>query len=80
MTTEQKEAVKDLVELNNKFDCGKYRKAIETVLNLIQEQEEELKKKDKQIDLMAKAFKQDDVRSVQEIKQYFERKVEDEKI
>ena len=76
MTTEQKEAVKDLVEFNNKFDCGKYRKAIETVLNLIQEQEEELKKKDKQIDLMAKAFKQDDVRSVQEIKQYFERKVE----
>ena len=38
----------------------------------------ELRQKDKQIDLMAKAFKQDDVRSVQEIKQYFERKVEDE--
>ena len=36
----------------------------------------EIKEKDKQIDLMAKAFKQDDVRSVQEIKQYFERKVE----
>ena len=36
----------------------------------------ELRQKDKQIDLMAKAFKQDDVRSVQEIKQYFERKVE----
>ena len=76
MTTEQKEAVKDLVEFNNKFDCGKYRKAIETVLNLIQEQEAELKKKDKIIDELAKAFKQDDVRSVQEIKQYFERKVE----
>lgn len=38
----------------------------------------ELRQKDKQIDLMAKAFKQDDVRSVEEIKQYFERKVEDE--
>ena len=76
MTKEQKEAVKDLVEFNNKFDCGKYRKAIETVLNLIQEQEEELKKKDKIIDEIAKAFKQDDVRSVEEIKQYFERKVE----
>ena len=76
MTTEQKEAVKDLVEFNNKFDCGKYRKAIETVLNLIQEQEAELKKKDKIIDELAKAFKQDDVRSVEEIKEYFERKVE----
>lgn len=32
MTTEQKEAVKDLVEFNNKFDCGKYRKAIDTLL------------------------------------------------
>ena len=80
MTTEQKEAVKDLVEFNNKFDCGKYRKAIETVLNLIQEKENELKKKDKIIDELAKAFKQDDVRSVEEIKQFYERKVEDEKI
>lgn len=33
----------------------------------------------KQIDLMARAFKQDDVRTVEEIKQYFERKVENEK-
>lgn len=32
----------------------------------------------KQIDLMARAFRQDDARSVEEIKQYFERKVEDE--
>ena len=36
----------------------------------------EIEKKDKIIDLMAKAFKQDDVRSVEEIKQYFERKSE----
>ena len=78
MTTEQKEAIESLVEFNNKFDCGKYRKAIETVLNLIQEQEKEIEKKDKQIDLMARAFKQDDARSVEEIKQFFERKVEDE--
>ena len=41
--------------------------AIETVLSM-------LKEKDKQIDLMAKAFKQDDVRTVEEIKQHFERK------
>ena len=40
----------------------------------------ELQQKDKQIDLMARAFKQDDVRSVEEIKQFYERKVEDEKI
>lgn len=38
----------------------------------------EIKEKDKQIDLMARAFKQDDVRSVEEIKQFYERKVEDE--
>ena len=38
----------------------------------------EIKEKDKQIDLMARAFKQDDIRSVEEIKEYFERKVEDE--
>ena len=34
--------------------------------------------KDNIIDELAKAFKQDDVRSVEEIKQYFERKVEDD--
>ena len=34
----------------------------------------ELEKKDKIIDLMARAFKQDDIRTVEEIKQYFERK------
>ena len=35
-------------------------------------------KKDKQIDLMARAFKQDDVRTVEEIKQYFADLVEKE--
>ena len=34
----------------------------------------ELQQKDKQIDLMARAFKQDDVRSVEEIKQFYERR------
>lgn len=38
----------------------------------------ELKQKDKQIDLMAEAFKQDDVRTVEEIKQYFASLVEKE--
>ena len=53
-------------------------KQFETVLNLIQEQETELQKKDKIIDELAKAFKQDDARSVEEIKQFFERKVKNE--
>ena len=51
---------------------------IDLVLDLIQEQEAELKKKEKIIDELAKAFKQDDVRSVEEIKQFYERKVENE--
>ena len=80
MTTEQKEAIEYLEEsvLIYKNTLPKISKAIETVLNLIQEQEAELKKKDKIIDELAKAFKQDDVRSVEEIKQFYERKVEDE--
>lgn len=45
---------------------------IDLVLDLIQEQEAELKKKEKIIDELAKAFKQDDIRSVEEIKEYFE--------
>ena len=103
MTTEQKEAIEYLEEsvLIYKNTLLKISEAIETVLNLIQEQEKEIEKykklyqkalddavvtahdnmqKDKIIDELAKAFKQDDVRSVEEIKQYFERKVEDEKI
>lgn len=46
MTSEQREAIEDVEEFNNKFDCGKYKKSIDTVLSLI-------KQKDKQIDLMA---------------------------
>lgn len=80
MTTEQKEAIEYLEEsvLIYKNTLPKISEAIETVLSLIQKKEEELKKKDKIIDELAKAFKQDDVRSVEEIKQYFERKVKDE--
>lgn len=40
------------------------QEAIEVVLNMLEE-------KDKQIELMAKAFKQDDTRSVEEIIEYF---------
>ena len=62
--------------------------AIETVLSLITEQEEKMENKDKQIDLMAeifyKRFKAEllleyGFESKEEIKQYFERKVEDVK-
>ena len=81
MTTEQKEAIDRLNYINRAYDYNNYYSTydldcIDIVLNLIQEQEAELQKKDKIIDELAKAFKQDDVRSVQEIKQYFERKVE----
>ena len=42
MTNEQREAIEDVEEFNNKFDCGKYRKSIDTVLSLIKEQQEEI--------------------------------------
>ena len=45
---------------------------------VIKKQQARLEKQDKVIDAMAKAFKQDDIRSVEEIKQYFKRKVEEE--
>ena len=82
MTTEQKEAIDNLEKLSEYGLCYTINEKIivdiETVLNLIQEKEEELKKKDKIIDELAKAFKQDDVRSVEEIKQFYERKVEND--
>ena len=86
MTKEQKEAIETMqhwieYEKTHKDKINKADELIgiqETVLNLIQEQEEELKKKDNIIDELAKAFKQDDVRSVEEIKQFYERKVENE--
>ena len=44
MTNEQREAIEDVEEFNNKFDCGKYRKSIDTVVSLIKEQQEEIEK------------------------------------
>ena len=61
MTNEQREAIEDVEEFNNKFDCGKYKKSINTVLSLIKEQQEEIEKKDKQIDLMAEYISKRDV-------------------
>ncbi len=124
MTTEQKEAValvKDFTKMdfNNPMGWTGYydtelkelQQAIETVLNLIQEQEKEIEKykklyqkalddavvtahdnmqKDKIIELMADfiekvtvdlkvAFGENMLWNRNEIKQYFERKVEDER-
>ena len=69
--------------------------AIETILSLIKEQQEEIEKKDKQIDLMAQCIDKElssarlgellnkNVNPLEtykeDIKQYFERKVEDVK-
>lgn len=44
---------------------------------LVQEKNKEIEHKDKIIYEMAKAFRQDDVRSVEEIIKYFERKSEE---
>lgn len=50
-------------------------KVIETAKDdLLTEKNIELEKKDKIIDELAKAFKQDDARSVEEIKQFYERR------
>ena len=49
----------------------RYEQAYDNIVNLFYE-------KDKIIDLMARAFKQDNVRTVEEIKQYFADLVEKE--
>ena len=69
-------------------EADKVNKAIETVLDLIQTQQAEIEKKDKIIDLMAEKLKQlreasldDCLRTTCEecIKEYFEKKAEEEK-
>ena len=75
--------VLDLIQEQEK-EINKYleiiaNKVIETAKDdLLTEKNIEIEKKDKIIDELAKAFKQDDVRSVEEIKQFYERKVEDD--
>lgn len=83
MTREQEMAIKGLNQFKNMNllygnklgitieGVKQLQNDINEVLNLIQKQ-------DKIIDELAKAFKQDDVRTVEEIKQFYERKVEDE--
>ena len=49
----------------------------ETLLQYIEQLEQENNKLNKIIDEMAKAWKQDDYRSIEIIKRYFEKKVEE---
>lgn len=53
------------------------REDFRIISNLIQKLQEENNNKDKQIDLMAKSWKQDDTRTVEEIKQYFEKQAKE---
>ena len=89
---EQEEAIdrlEKLVELRRSKNTIKYDNCIcstldlNIVLNLLQEQQEENKKKDKIIDIMARAIDNYDSQLVinifkdtEDIKQYFERKAE----
>ena len=91
MTKEQEEAIKICKNINagmiyfaNDKECEEFPKAIETVLSMLKEKDKEIEKKDKQIDLMAnyivdliKYNNPEEKREVEEIKQYFERKVEE---
>ena len=63
MTKEQEEAIKYLKEsvLIYKNTIPKISDAIDTALSLIKEQQEEIEKKDKQIDLMAEYISKRDV-------------------
>lgn len=76
------EAIKTVLNLlqKQKKEIEKYKKLYQKALNDAVVTAHDNMHKDKIIDELAKAFKQDDVRSVEEIKQFYERKVEDEKI
>ena len=71
------ETVLNLIQEQEK-EIEKYKKLYQKALDDAVVTAHDNMQKDKIIDELAKAFKQDDVRSVEEIKQYFERKVEDE--
>ena len=95
MTNEQREAIDRLQELVNlrkrknniKHDtciCGTMD--LDTVLSVLKEKDAEIEEKDKQIDLMAnyivnliKYNNPEEIREVEEIKQYFKRRGEDVK-
>ena len=87
MTNEQRGAIEYLKEsvLIYKNTIPKISQSIEIVLSLIKEQEEEIDKKDKQIDLMARAIDNYDsqleintFKDKEHVKQYFAGLVEKE--
>ena len=91
MTKEQEEAIEilkqdlELAKKEDVIDIDVLTGYLEIALKLIQEQQEENKKKDKIIDLMARAIDNYDsqleinnFKDKENIKQYFERRVKDE--
>ena len=96
MTNEQREAIEIIDKMIKSYieadDCGLSNndfkdeiRALQTCLSLLKEQEEIIKDKDKQIDLMAnyivnliKYNNPEEIREVEEIKQYFADLVEKE--
>lgn len=90
MTKEQDKAIErcnKLIETEYSNWIGiTNQKAIETVLNLLKEKDAEIEKKDKMIDLILDKFKEGteyyysefDYMTKEDLKQYFERKVEDD--
>ena len=95
MTNEQREAIEELKSLSpsegaiemilslikeQQIYIKKYNDTTEEMNRDIRKLISEIEKKDKQKDLMARAFKQDDARTVEEIKQYFADLARKEKI
>ena len=83
MTNEQREAIEYLKEsvLIYKNTIPKISDAIDTVLSLIKEQEEEIEKKDKQIDYIIDFIRERSIYAVdthEKLKQYFEIKAKQE--
>lgn len=89
LSKKEKEAIEivndltEMIEEELQYENETYRRAdeedwqsLKIVLNLISKLQKENKKQGKVIDEMAKAWKQDDIRSAEEIKQYFYGKVE----
>ena len=76
---EIQETVLNLVQVQEK-EIEKYKKLYQKALDDAVVTAHDNMQKDKIIDELAKAFKQDDVRSVEEIKQFYERKVENDNL
>lgn len=78
---ENKEKDKQIIELNKyleRISQDLDNVAIDQIPIAIAELKYQNKLKNKQIDLMARSFRQDDVRSVEEIKEYFEELAKEE--